>query len=69
MMIYMNVGSNELKKMIVVMEQMTQTLKAAGWNDSNLRTKIYENGGHGPEVWADGFSNAYDWFFNEPPRR
>ena len=65
MMIYMNVGRNEDGKMIEVMEKMSQSLKAAGWNDSNLRTKIYENGGHEPKVWADGFSNAYHWFFNE----
>lgn len=61
--IYMNVGGQEFVMMKTVMRIMEQSLKAAGLTDDQIMTKVYKNGGHEPKVWADGFQEAYRWWF------
>ena len=63
--IYMNVGEQEFVGMKTVFHLMEQKLQAKGFTEQQLKTKVVAGGGHEAKVWSDGFSEAYDWFWED----
>jgi len=63
--IYLSVGDREFIGNQTVMKLMEKTLLEAGFDETNLRTKMVKGGNHDSVVWLDGFRNFYDWFFND----
>ncbi len=58
---YQNAGSLEGDNYIVMMYQMEDTLKAAGFNE--VTSKVIEGGQHNEQTWRDDFADAYLWLF------
>lgn len=63
--IYMNAGEREFSGLLTVYHLMVRHLKAAGFTENQLKTKLVADGYHEPKVWRNGFEAAYPWFFGE----
>jgi len=63
--IYMNAGEREFSGLLTVYHLMERHLKAEGFTDEQLKTKLVPDGYHEPKVWKNGFEEAYPWFFGK----
>jgi len=60
---YMMGGTNESGGLVGQMQNMIQTLLAAGFDESELELKIVQGGQHNEYLWRTQFGEAYEWLF------
>ncbi|MFU8843509.1 MAG: alpha/beta hydrolase-fold protein [Bacteroidales bacterium] len=62
---YMMGGTNESGSLVQEMNQMKDTLNAAGFSDEEIFLKVVQGGQHNEYLWRTQFKVAYEWLFLE----
>ncbi len=66
MQFYIMGGNNESGGLVQEMENMIDTLYAAGFSEEEIKLKIVPGGQHNEYLWRTQFPAAYEWLFLNP---
>jgi predicted alpha/beta superfamily hydrolase len=66
MQFYIMGGNNESGGLVQEMENMIDTLFAAGFGEEEIKLKVIPGGQHNEYLWRTQFPDAYEWLFLNP---
>lgn len=66
MQFYIMGGNNESGGLVQEMENMIDTLFAAGFGEEEIKLKVVPGGQHNEYLWRTQFPDAYEWLFLNP---
>lgn len=61
---YFLAGTDESEDMMPDQERMVALLKEKGLNDNQIESRSINGGQHNEKLWAQYFSDAYQWLYN-----
>ncbi|MGI9531895.1 alpha/beta hydrolase [Lutimonas sp.] len=63
--IYYMSGDSESPKMDELMLKMTAQIKASGFPEANIKSKVVAGGEHNETLWRENFGAAVSWLFDK----